>query len=75
MQCDFCLSFVTQFYIILPTNPEVQIFHPFCMDTYCFKNIDVQSQIILGLNSSLGNLLAKRSLSFLICTMEMTLTL
>lgn len=75
MQCDSCLSFVTQFYIIFPTNPAVQIFHPFCMDTYCFKNIAVQSQTILGLNSSLGNLLANLSLSFLMCTMEMTLTL
>lgn len=73
MQCDSCLSFVIPFYIILPTNPAVQIFHPFCMDTYCFKNIAVQGQTVLGLNSSLGNLLANLSLSFLICTMEMTL--
>lgn len=74
MQCDSCLSFVTILHN-LPNKSTVQIFHPFCMDTYRFKNIAVQSRTILGLNSSLGNLLANLSLSFLICTMEMTLTL
>ena len=70
-----CVPFGTQFYIILPTNLDVELFHPFGMDTCCFKNIDFQSQIILGLNSFLGNLLANLSLSFLICTMEVTLAL
>lgn len=65
------VPFGTQFYMILPTNLEIDTTYAFCVDT-CILRTEIRSQIIVGLNSCLHKLLASLSLSFVFSTMEVT---